>query len=315
MSAPESPPTDFNLPLCEDYPPHGFPPYLGLGLLDASTLRLSPGESIAEYLAADDLVYRVRGAFDPAENAGISSACGATNAEWEIEEFFGGTLWRKTAGYKTLSQVFFHHLADQLPTENPRVGTLLRQLTEEYQVAVRCKGNCTYAMFPAGYLYAIRVPLTDETLEHFKHFLAEEPDDLPAPWPRPSSPLSVAILRADRSFQMEFERGLVCDVSVALIRLLPTLDRLRTAKAVADPIHLRPEVIYAHEGHRKFCAVHPGRLQDDVVTYQVIPVDDNTPSPNDLAKSFRANSLETFSLLAEAFAAGTGDNERQEPSR
>jgi len=314
MTAPESPPTDFNLPLCETYPPHGFPPYLGVGLLDASTLRLSPGESIAEYRADDELVYRVRGTFNPAGNANVSTACGATNAEWEIEEFFGGESWRKTAGYKTLSQVFFHHLAEQLPTENPRVGSLLRQLTEEYQVAVRCKGNCTYAMFPAGYVYAIRVPLTDETLEAFKRFLEEEPDNLQVPWPRASKPQSVAILKADRSFEIKLERGLVCDVSVAAVRLVATLKRLQAAQAIAAPVHLRPEVIYAHEGHRKFSVVYPGRLQDDVVTYQVIPVDDNTPPPNELALAFRADSLETLSLVADAFAAGAGYNERQEPS-
>lgn len=41
---PENPPSaaDFNLPLVEHCPPHGFPPYLGLGLLDTTTLRLDP---------------------------------------------------------------------------------------------------------------------------------------------------------------------------------------------------------------------------------------------------------------------------------
>lgn len=300
---PENPPSeaDFNLPLVEHYPPHGFPPYLGLGLLDTTALHLEPGESIAEYRAGDDLVYRVRGTFNPDENPGISTACGAINASWEIEEFVGGKPWRKTAGYKTLSQVFFHHLVKQLPTENPRIAALLRRLTEEYLVAVRCKNNCTYAMFPAGYLYAIRVPLTDDTLEPFKKFLAEEPDALPIPWPKPSQPVDVAILKANRSFRTEFERGIVCDVTVALFRLEQTLDRLQAAKAVAGPVQLRPEVIYAHEHHRKFSQVHPGRLQDGVVTYQVIPIDEHTPSAEALEDAFAVDSLETFSLVLEAY--------------
>lgn len=308
MTAPENPPlADFNLPLVEHYPPHGFPPYLGLGLLDVDALRLEPGESTAEYLAGDDLVYRVRGTFSPAENPSVATACGAVNASWEIEEFFGGQPWRKTAGYKTLSQVFFHHLVGQLPTENPRVAAVLRRLTTEYLVAVRCKGNCTYAMFPAGYVYSIRVPLTDETLEPFKQFLAEEPDELPVPWPTPSEPLSVVILKADRYFRAEFERGIVCDVSVTLFRLKQTLDRLEAAKAVAKPVHLRPEVIYGHEGHRRYSQVHVGQLKDNVVTYQVVPIDEHTPPPGALEEAFAYDSVEVFSLVNDAYKAEPPD--------
>lgn len=304
MTASEGPPADLPLPLCEHYSPHGFPPYLGLGLLDTASLRLDPGESVAEYKAGEDLVYRVRGTFDPATNSRITSACGAAAASWEIEESFAGKPWRKTGVYQTLSQVFFHHLAEQSPTENPRVGALLRQLTEEYLVAVRCKNNCTYAMFPAGYLYAIRVPLTEDTLEAFKGFLAEDPDDLPVPWPRASRPLSVAIIKADRKFRVEFERGVVCDVTVPLIRLAPTLDRLTAARATAGEVHLQPEVIYAHETHRKFSQVHPGRLRDGVVTYEVVPIDDDTPSPRELESGFITDSLEIYSLVAEAIEEG-----------
>jgi hypothetical protein len=68
----------------------------------------------SEHLAdqATRRIIRVRGQIGPrvgrddlpAENIGVSTACGAINAAWEIEEFFGGKPWRKTAGYKTLSQ-------------------------------------------------------------------------------------------------------------------------------------------------------------------------------------------------------------------
>lgn len=111
----------------------------------------------------------------------------------------------------------------------------------------------------------------------------------------------VAVLKADRSFRTEFERGIVCDVTVALFRLEQTLDRLQAAKAVAAPVHRRPEVIYAHEHHRKFSQVHPGRLQDGVVTYQVIPIDEDTPSAEALEATFVVDSVETFFLVQEAY--------------
>lgn len=302
---PENPPTaDFDLQLCAHYPPHGFPPYLGLGLLDADSLRLVPGESVAEYRQGDDLVYRVRGTFDPKRQGGCRSACAAREALWEIEEFFADCPWRRTAGHRTLSQVFFHHIVEQLPTENPRVSALLRRLAGEHLVAVRCQGVCTYAMFPAGYLLAIRLPLTDATLERVRAFLAEAPDALPVPWPAAESPLSVVILKANRLFRAEFERGIVCDVTVPLFRLEATLTRLAAAGAVAGPVHLRPEVIYAHERARKYARVHPGRLEDDVVTYQVVPIDDRTPPPQALAATFVADSLETFALVDAAYRAG-----------
>jgi hypothetical protein len=315
MRAPENPPlSDFNLPLVEHYPPHGFPPYLGLGLLNTATLRLEPGGSTAEYLAGEDLVYRVRGTFSPTKNPGVSTACGAVNASWEIEEFFGGQPWRKTGGYQTLSQVFFHHCAGQLPTENPRIGAILRRLTEEYLVAAGCKHRCSYLMFPAGYLYAIRLPLTDDTLDAFKQFAAEPPRDIDAPPPTIGEPLSVAILKADTSFQTRIERGIVSDISVAAVRLLETLDRLASAKAVAGSVHLRPEVIYAHETARKFSRVHPGRLSDNVVTYQVIPVDDETPPPAALVETFANESLEIFYLVHEALRATPPQDTPAEPT-
>jgi hypothetical protein len=301
---PENPPTaEFNLPLVEHYPPYGFPPYLGLGLLDKAALRLDAGESVAEYRDGEDLVYRVKGTFDQAANPGASTACAATVASWEIEEYFGGQPWRRTGGYQTLSQVFFHHCAGQLPTENPRVGAILRRLTEEYLVAVRCKHQCSYLMFPAGYVYAIRLPLTDDTFEPFKEFALEPPKESDVPSPKIGQPLSVAILKADTSFHTRIEQGLVSDISVSILRLTETLDRLAAAKAVASPVHLRPEVIYANETHRKFSRVHPGRLSDNVVTYQVIPIDDETPSPDSLVETFANESLEIFYLVHEALRA------------
>jgi hypothetical protein len=298
---PENPPAaDFTLPLVEHYPPHGFPPYLGLGLLDVASVRLGRGESVAEYRDGEDLVYRVRGTFDPAVNPEPSTACGEAVVSWEIEEFFGGKPWRKTADQQTLSQAFFHHLAAQLPTENPRVAALLHRLTEEYSVAVGCKHQCSYLMFPAGYLYAIRLPLTDGTFESFKKWALQPRDESPVPGPKIGNPVSVAILKADAAFQARIERSAVSDVSVPAIRLTEALDELFLANAVAGQVHLRPEIIYANEGHRRFSKVHPGRLRDDVVTYQVIPIDDETPPPAELVAAFAVESAEIFHLVDEA---------------
>lgn len=299
---PENPPVEnFNLPLVQDFPPHGFPPYLGLGWLNTDSIHQAPGESIAEYRVGDDLVYRLRGTFDPEENPGVSTACGATNATWDIEEFFGGKPWRKTSGYQTLSQVFFHHHAEQLPTENPRIAEVFRRLTDDHHVALRCKNACSYLMFPAGYVYAIRLPLTEETLENLKKLLSEGlDDDLPAPWPRADNPQSVAIIKADHNFQVTFERGAVCDMTVALIRLTQTLDRLQAAKAIAGPVHLRPEVLYAHERHRKYSQVYPGRLRDGVMAYEVIPIDDDMPHLEELAQVFAVDAFDLFTLIDEA---------------
>lgn len=301
---PENPPAaEFNLPLIEHYPPHGFPPYLGLGLLDIMSLQFDDGESVAEYRNGDDLVYRVKGFFDPSMNRETTSACGAAVASWEIEEFFGGDPWRKTDGYQTLSQAFFHHFAGQLPAENPRVRAILRRLTEEYMVAVGCKHQCSYLMFPAGYLYAIRLPLTNDTFEPFQKFASEPPKGIEVPPPTIGQPLSVAILKADTSFQTRIEQGFVSDILVAIIRLTETLDRLADAGAIATSVYLRPEVIYGNETHRRFSRAYPGRLSDNVVTYQVIPVDDETPSPDALVDTFASESLEIFSLVHDALRA------------
>jgi hypothetical protein len=78
---PDGPPADaFGTSLLDRYPPHGFPPDLGLGLLHQATLRLEPGLSVAEYRQDDDLVYRVTGTYDPTTGADGSSACGTARS-------------------------------------------------------------------------------------------------------------------------------------------------------------------------------------------------------------------------------------------
>ena len=87
-----------------------------------------------------------------------------------------------------------------------------------------------------------------------------------------------------------------------LCRLTQTLERLDAAKAADTTVHRRPEVIYAHEGHRKFSQVHPGRIRDGVVTYQVVPIDDSAPSRDELEIAFAVDSVETFALVNEAYS-------------
>ena len=46
--------------------------------------------------------------------------------------------------------------------------------------------------------------------------------------------------------------------------------------------------------------MHSGRLRDGVVAYQVVPIDDDAPPADELASAFITDSLETYSLVAEA---------------
>jgi hypothetical protein len=295
---PESPPAaDWGPSLIEHYPPHGFPPYLGLGLLDAATLRLEPGRSVAEYRAGSDLVYRVTGSFDPAEG---DVACAAKASEWSIEEFFDGRSWRTTDGYESLPQAFYHHIGGQLPTENPRLAALIERLVCDFNVAVRIRAQTSYVMFPAGYVYAVRVPLTPDTVENFKAFAAAEPGPVSVPLPSCAKPRSVAILKLSTTYWVSVERGTVVDVTVPLYRLVETIQRLRDTGADAGPIHLRPEVIYAHERARKHCQIHPGKIAREIVTYTVLPIDDDAPPLEDLKDTFSDDSFEIFNLVREA---------------
>ena len=115
------------------------------------------------------------------------------------------------------------------------------------------------------------------------------------------SPVAAVILKTNRSFRAEFLRGLVCDVTVSLYRLAETLDRLVAASVVPSPVQRRPEPICAHDRRRKFSRVYPGRLQDDVVTYQVVPIDEKTPPQRELAIDFAVELAETLALVGEAY--------------
>jgi hypothetical protein len=295
---PERPPAaDWGPSLLEHYPPHGFPPYLGLGLLDAATLHLEPGRSVAEYRAGSDLVYRVTGSFDPGEG---DTACAATASLWTIEEFFDGHLWRTTDGYESLPQAFYHHIAGQLPTENPRLAALIERLVCDLNLAVRIRAQTSHVMFPAGYVYAIRVPVTEKTLENFQRFATAEPEAVDVPPPTFAKPQSAAILTLTTTCSVQIERSTIIDVSVPLYRLVETLRRLREAGADAGPIHLRPEVIYGHERARKYCQIHPGKIARDIVTYTVLPIDDDAPPLEQLKEAFSDHAFEIFALVHEA---------------
>lgn len=295
---PESPPAaDWGPRLIEHYPPHGFPPYLGLGLLDEATLHFESGRSVAEYRAGSDLVYRVTGSFDPAEG---DTACAAATAEWRIEEFSEGRPWRTTDGYESLPQAFYHHIGGQLPTENPRLVGLFDALTSQFQVALRIRAQTSFVMFPAGYVYAIRVPVTEKTLKNFQRFAAAEPEAVPVPPPTIAKPRSAAILTLTTTCSVQVERSTIVDVSVPLYRLVETLRRLREAGADPGPIHLRPEVIYGHERARKYSQIHPGKIARDIVTYTVLPIDDDTPPLEQLKEAFSDQSFEIFALVHEA---------------
>jgi hypothetical protein len=298
---PERPPAaDWGPSLLEKYPPHGFPPYLGLGLLNEATLRLEPGRSVAEYRAGSDLVYRVTGSFDPAEG---DTACAATASLWTIEEHFDGRPWRTTDGYESLPQAFYHHIGGHVPTENPRLVGLFDLLTAQFQIALRIRAQTSFVMFPAGYVYAIRIPVTEKTLENFQRFAAAEPDAADVPPPTVAKPQSAAILTLTTSCSVQVERSTIVDVSVPLYRLVETLRRLREAGADAGPIHLRPEVIYGHERARKYCQIHPGKIARDIVTYTVLPIDDDAPPLEDLKDAFSDQSFEIFALVHEALHA------------
>jgi hypothetical protein len=283
------PPEDeFHKPLTEHYPPHGFPPYLGLGLLDHKSLEVEPGRSFAEYRDGSDLVYRVV----------------RTNDAWEITEAIDGRPWRRTVGYKSFTEAFFHHLAGQIPTENPRVHSLLTRLTVDYRVAVRVRHQTGYIMFPSGYLYAIRLPLVDNNVEGFKAFASaveqEQRQDAPL---QVRKPFSIAILKAGAGQRFSVERAVAVDITVPSHRLIETLDRINEFNADAGLIHLRPEVIYAHERQRKYTQVHPGKIDRDIIAYTVLPIDDDTPPLEELVDRFVEDSLELYLLVSDALEA------------
>lgn len=281
----------FQQPLVDRYPPHGFPPYLGLGSLDESTLQLEPGRSVAEYRDGSDLVYRVT----------------RTDALWEITEFFEGNPWRRTSEKKSFMEAFFHHLDEQLPTENPRLRALFTRLTIDYRIAVRVRHRTSYVSFPSGYLYAIRLPLTEGNFEAFKAFAASVGQEN-----RPEAPLhikgpfSIAILKAAAGEQFSVDRAAAVDITVTSHRLIETLDRINEFKADAGPIHLRPEIIYAHEHDRKYSQVFPGKIDRNILAYTVLPIDDDTPPLEDLIDRFIDDSVELYLIVTDALEAPRG---------
>ena len=51
---------------------------------------------------------------------------------------------------------------------------------------------------------------------------------------------------------------------------------------------------------RKYCQIHPGKIGCDIVTYTVLPIDDDAPPVEALREAFNNDSFEIFALVREA---------------
>ncbi len=73
---------------------------------------------------------------------------------------------------------------------------------------------------------------------------------------------------------------------------------------------MRPEVIYGHERARKYCQIHPGKIARDIVTYTVLPIDDDAPTLDQLREAFRNDSFEIFALVRAALYSDPPEHDR-----
>ena len=54
---------------------------------------------------------------------------------------------------------------------------------------------------------------------------------------------------------------------------------------------------------RKYCQIHPGKIGCDIVTYTVLPIDDDAPPVEALREAFNNDSFEIFALVREALCS------------
>ena len=250
------------------------PPYLGLGILDPSSIYETDGVLKAKYKSGAETVYDVS----------------VSAVRSEIVEYFDGReLSRST--HRTLGQAFLIHMMGLPMNNHSRLQELFTEITTGRNINVSCSPKRNFVMYPAGFGFGLRLPVTSSnraTWEAFSGWLEDCGDTAPL---RPEMTQEGHILKLPAEGNVLVESVTIADCSTLLINLKHAVDLIIESGIVLSGKEHRLTVAPIQELVPGRLIVHPGDESRGFMTFSVLPLTRAELDEHGLEDLFREVSL------------------------
>ena len=268
----------------------GLPPYLGFGTLDPSSIYETNGTVKAKYKSGAETVYDVS----------------VSAVRSEIVEYFEGKELSRSIGQE-LSQAFFYHMMGLPMNDHPRLQELFTEITRERNINVICSPKRNFVMYPAGFGFGLRLPVTSSnraTWEAFSGWLGDCGDTAPL---KPEVTQEGHILKLSAEGNVLVESVTIADCSTLLISLKRAVDLIVESGLILTVKEHRLTVLPIQELAAGRLTVYPGDEDRGFLTFSVLPLSQAKLAEHGLIELFGEISLK---LLAGSDGNGFSDGHR-----
>ena len=256
------------------------PPYLGLGILDRSSIYKTDGVIKAKYKSGRETIYDVY--------------VGAQRSE--IVEYFEGKELSRSFG-QGLGQAFFYHMMGLPMDDHPRLQQLFTEITTGRNINVICSPKRNFVMYPAGFGFGLRLPVTSSnraTWEAFSGWLEDCGEAAPL---RPETKHEGHILKLSAEGNVLVESVTIADCSTLLINLKRSVDLIMESGLILSEKEHRLTVLPIQELAAGRLTVYPGDESRGFLTFSVLPLTQAKLAEHGLVELFREVSLQLLSNL------------------
>lgn len=257
------------------------PDYLGLGILESSSVVMSPDKISADYRLEQEVIYRVS----------------VGDQDCQIMELLDGIVIATTSGYKTLRETFFHHFGSRPPQQNKRLRRLFHQIADNRNIYIRYHRKPPYVYYPAGYLICLRQPIVNSNKPIFDH-LAEQlinvsdRTDL-----KLDSKREGIILRLQKTGEVTVEQIMLADFSCTLLHLVSSINLLWESGIVPTEKEYRLLVMDSSENSAGNISIYLSDTSHGFVTFSPIVIEDANLDLEKAKNLFRESSFQLLENL------------------
>ena len=257
-------------------PLEDLPDYLGLGVLDVSSVERSRDKVIAFYKFENEVVYRVS----------------ISNKDFQIVELLDGQPIATTAEQVSFRETFFHHLISQPPSQSKRFERLYHRLADHRNIVVRFALEPRYLYYPAGYLFSLRQPIGYGNKSIVDRFAAPSVGHSDQAGFKFDSVREGIILRLLQNGEVSVEQTQMADFSTTLHRLVDSVDAVWQAGMVPKEKEYQLMVLDSSLNAAGNISIYLGEISRGSATFSAIVTEGVDLDLEQGQKNFRDSSLQ-----------------------
>lgn len=262
-------------------PLEDLPDYLGLGVLDSSSVERSHDKVMAVYKFENEDIYQVS----------------VSDKNFQIVELLDGQTIATTAEQVSLRETFFHHLISQPPYQSKRFERLFHRLADNRNIIVRFALEPRFLYYPAGYLFSLRQPIVSNNksiLDGLAESLVEGSDQSSF---HLSSIREGIILRLLRNGEVTVEQIQMADFSSTLHRLASSVDSIWQGGMVPKEKEYQLMVLDNSMSAEGNISIYLGDISRGFVTFSAIVTEGADLDLKQVQNNFRDSSLQLLENL------------------